>query len=175
MLDWRLGNTYSSPSGQVRWDRFGDPDGEPVVLLHGTPFSSFIWRGIARALAQHHQVYVWDMPGYGTSDTCQDQDISLAAQARIFADLLDRWRLAEPAVVAHYSGGAVALGAHLLHGAPYRRLALVDAVALAPWGSAFFEVVGDHASGFERLPASGPRAEAQVITASRPPARRPAW
>jgi pimeloyl-ACP methyl ester carboxylesterase len=153
VVDWRLGNTYSSPSGQVRWDRFGDPDGEPVVLLHGTPFSSFIWRGIARAMAQHHQVYVWDMPGYGTSDKYQDQDISLAAQARIFADLLDHWRLAEPAVVAHDSGGAVALGTHLLHGAAYRRLALVDAVALAPWGSAFFEVVGDHASGFERLPA----------------------
>ena len=170
MLDWRLGNTYSSPSGQVRWDRFGDPDGEPVVLLHGTPFSSFIWRGIARALAQHHQVYVWDMPGYGTSDTYQDQDISLAAQARIFADLLDHWRLAEPAVVAHDSGGAVALGAHLLHGAPYRRLALVDAVALAPWGSAFFEVVGDHASGFERLPARLHRALVReyVSTASSP-------
>ena len=170
MLDWRLGNTYSSPSGQVRWDRFGDPDGEPVVLLHGTPFSSFIWRGIARALAQHHQVYVWDMPGYGTSDTYQDQDISLAAQARIFADLLDHWRLAEPAVVAHDSGGAVALGAHLLHDAPYRRLALVDAVALAPWGSAFFEVVGDHASGFERLPARLHRALVReyVSTASSP-------
>ncbi len=39
--------------------------GEPVVLLHGTPFSSFIWREIAPALARDHQVFTFDLPGYG--------------------------------------------------------------------------------------------------------------
>jgi pimeloyl-ACP methyl ester carboxylesterase len=48
----------------------------------------------------------------------------------------------------------VALRAHLLHGARYRSLALVDVVALAPWGSPFFRLVGEHASVFARLPAA---------------------
>ncbi|PRX99007.1 alpha/beta fold hydrolase [Allonocardiopsis opalescens] len=154
MREWRLTARYPSGSGEVHWDRFGDPDGEPVVLLHGTPFSSYIWRGTARALARHHRVYVWDMPGYGASEKSAGQDLSLAALGGVFAALLDHWGLERPLVVAHDSGGAVALGAHLLHGVPYRRLALVDAVALSPWGSPFFQLVGEHAEVFRRLPAA---------------------
>ncbi|GAA3738053.1 pimeloyl-ACP methyl ester carboxylesterase [Spinactinospora alkalitolerans] len=152
MGDWQLNNTYRSSSGMVRWDRFGNPDGEAVVLLHGTPFSSFIWRGIARALARHHRVHVWDMPGYGLSEKSEDQDLSLAALGGVFAELLEHWRLTRPLVAAHDSGGAIALGAHLLHDAHYRRLALVDAVSLAPWGSPFSRLVGEHAAVFDRLP-----------------------
>ncbi|GAA2438483.1 alpha/beta hydrolase [Actinomadura vinacea] len=152
MPHWDLSRTYRSTSGTVRWDRLGDQGGEPVVLLHGTPFSSYIWRGVARSLAPGHTVYVWDMPGYGASEKSPDQDISLAAQGRVFTELLDHWGLSGPLVVAHDSGGAVALGAHLLHGVPYRRLALVDAVSLAPWGSPFFSLVGEHAEVFDRLP-----------------------
>lgn len=151
MDEWQLNKTYRTMSGRVRWDRLGDPDGEPVVLLHGTPFSSFVWRRIARVLARDHLVYVWDMPGYGASDKFAGQDVSLAAQDGVFVDLLDYWGLREPVVVAHDSGGAIALGAHLRRGAQYRRLALLDAVALPPWGSSFFQVVGEHADVFQQL------------------------
>ena len=150
---WQLSRAYRSSSGDVRWDMLGDPGAEPVVLLHGTPFSSYIWRGVAAALAQRHRVYVWDMPGYGASEMSADQDLSLAGLSGVFAELLDHWGLSAPVVIAHDSGGAVALGTHLLHGARYDRLALVDAVALAPWGSEFFAVVGEHADVFAQLPA----------------------
>jgi pimeloyl-ACP methyl ester carboxylesterase len=168
--NWQLTQSHRTTSGTVRWDRFGDPDGEPVVLLHGTPFSSYIWRGVAAALAPHPRVYVWDMPGYGTSEKSADQDISLAALGRVFAGLLDHWGLTEPLVVAHDSGGAVALGARLEHGARYRRLALIDAVALAPWGSPFFGLVGEQAGLFAQLPATLHSAllRAYVDTASSP-------
>ncbi|WP_434589859.1 alpha/beta fold hydrolase [Streptomyces sp. A5-4] len=153
MSEWHLTRTFPSASGEVRWDRIGDPAGPPLVLLHGTPFSSYVWRAVARALAARgFWVYVWDMPGYGTSEKTAGQDVSLAAQGRIFADLLIHWDLSEPQVVAHDFGGAVALRAHLLHGARYRRLALVDPVAVAPWGSPFFRLIGEHASVFEQLP-----------------------
>jgi pimeloyl-ACP methyl ester carboxylesterase len=55
-------------------------------------------------------------------------------------------------VVAHDYGGAVALRAHLLHGAAYHSLTLVDVVALAPWGSEFFRLVAENALVFARLP-----------------------
>lgn len=152
MNDWQLRESFSSTSGTVRWDRLGPGDGEPVVLLHGTPFSSFVWRDVALALAQQYQVFVWDMPGYGTSEKHRGQDVSLDAQGRVFTHLLDHWELTEPAVVAHDFGGAVALRAHLLHGAAYRALALVDPVALAPWGSPFFRLVGRNSEVFEQLP-----------------------
>ncbi|WP_432100292.1 alpha/beta fold hydrolase [Streptomyces sp. WAC 04229] len=152
MSAWQLPESYRSGSGTVRWNRLGDPAGRPLVLLHGTPFSSYVWRAVARSLARDHQVFVWDMPGYGMSEKFPGQDVSLAAQGGVFTELLDHWGLAEPLVVAHDFGGAVALRAHLLHDARYRALALVDPVALAPWGSPFFRLVREHAEVFEQLP-----------------------
>ncbi|MET7610110.1 alpha/beta hydrolase [Streptomyces seoulensis] len=152
MREWQLDQTYRSTAGTVRWNSLGQPGQEPVVLLHGTPFSSYVWRDIARTLARHHQVFVWDMPGYGESEKFKGQDVSLAAQGEVFTELLSLWGLAEPTVIAHDFGGCVALRAHLLHGARYRALALVDPVALAPWGSPFFRLVGANAEVFEELP-----------------------
>jgi pimeloyl-ACP methyl ester carboxylesterase len=153
-IDWELPSSHQSATGRVRWNRMGPPDAPPVVLLHGTPFSSYVWRGIARSLAHRHRVYVWDMPGYGASEKSGGQDVSLAAEAGVFVELLAAWGLTEPVVIAHDSGGALALGAHLLDGMRYRKLALVDAVALPPWGSDFSAVVGEHADVFARLPPS---------------------
>lgn len=160
--DWELDRTYRSASGEVRWAALGAPDAPPIVLLHGTPFSSYVWRAFARALADRWRVYVWDMPGYGASGKYEGQDVSLAAQGRVFSELLDHWELtgggAEPAVVAHDFGGCVALRAHLLHGARYRRLALVDPVALPPFGSAGYRLFGSHPEVFTRLPPALHRA-----------------
>lgn len=144
-FDWR-------GDERVRWSRRGS--GPPVVFCHGTPWSSALWARIADALSADFTVYLWDMTGYGASTMADGQDVSLAAQGALFAELLGHWDLADPHVVAHDYGGAVALRAHLLHGARYRSLALVDVVALAPWGSPFFRLVGEHASVFARLPAA---------------------
>lgn len=148
----QLTETFASRSGVVRWGRLGNPGAQPLVLLHGTPFSSFVWRNVAQALAQQHLVHFWDMPGYGQSAMADGQDVSLAAQGEVFTELLGHWGLSRPLVVAHDFGGAVALRAHLLHGAAYHVLALVDPVALAPWGSPFFRLVNQHAAVFEQLP-----------------------
>ncbi len=135
---------------QIRWSRRGA--GPPVVFCHGTPWSAALWSRIADSLSGDFTVYLWDMAGYGGSTMREGQDVSLAAQGSLFADLLEFWGLTEPRVVAHDYGGAVALRAHLLHGARYRTLALVDVVALAPWGSPFFRLVAENASVFTRLP-----------------------
>ncbi|MER5256635.1 MULTISPECIES: alpha/beta hydrolase [unclassified Streptomyces] len=149
---WTLDQTFAGPTGTVRWAALGPEDAPPVVLVHGTPFSSYVWRGVARALSHEHRVYAWDLPGYGTSEMRSGQDVTLAAQARVLTELIAHWGLDEPAVVAHDFGGCVALRAHLLHGARYERLAVVDPVALAPWGSPAYRLLGAHADVFTQLP-----------------------
>jgi pimeloyl-ACP methyl ester carboxylesterase len=160
MSEVLLTETFRGASGAVRWGTIGEAGQDPVVLCHGTPFSSYVWRGIAQALADtdRYQVFVWDMPGYGESDMHTGQDVSLAAQGRVFAELLAHWGTEAPSVVAHDFGGAVSLRAHLLHGARYRALALVDPVALAPWGTPSFRLLGRHAEVFEQLPPALHRA-----------------
>lgn len=147
-----LRETFVWNGRTVAWDRFGS--GPPVVFLHGTPWSSALWRPLAEALAARFTVYLWDMPGYGQSSKDAAHAVDLGTQGELFAALLTEWRLERPHIVAHDFGGAVALRARLLHGARYRSLCLVDVVALAPWGSPFFTLVKQHAEVFAQLPAA---------------------
>jgi pimeloyl-ACP methyl ester carboxylesterase len=146
-----LSERYETPQGTVRWTSWGQ--GSPVVFLHGTPFSSYVWRDIADAFSTRHTVYVWDMAGYGQSEKRAGQDVSLAAQQSVFTELFRAWDLHRPVVFAHDFGGAVALRSALLDGLRYERLALVDAVSLRPWGSDFFRLVRAHSEVFAALPA----------------------
>ena len=124
MIDWQVGEEFTTADGVVRWASFGS--GEPMVLLHGTPFSSFIWRDIALALAKARRVYVWDMLGFGQSDKNEGQDVSLGAQGRIFAALLEHWGLSQPSVVAHDVGGVVALRAAIIEAVMFHDLTLFE-------------------------------------------------
>ena len=135
---------------RVRWARRGS--GPPVVLCHGTPWSSRLWVPIADAVSSNHTAYLWDMPGYGESSKDPRHRVSLDVQGELLHDLLEHWELDAPHVIAHDYGGAVALRAHLLHGSRYASLALVDVVALAPWGSDFFRLVREHADVFTAVP-----------------------
>lgn len=65
--------------------------GQPIVLVHGTPYSSQIFESIVSALAEHHEVFLFDHLGYGRSEQHAGQDLSIATQARRFARLLDHW------------------------------------------------------------------------------------
>ncbi|MGW0842735.1 alpha/beta fold hydrolase [Streptomyces sp. NPDC002787] len=125
-----------------------------VVFCHGTPWSSRVWAAAAQQLSSSHRVFLWDMPGYGRSPKDPAVPVDLASQMSRFAQLLTYWRLDRPYVVAHDIGGAVALGAHLLHDSEYVSLFLWDALTLDPWGSPFFRLVGDHADVFMELPAA---------------------
>jgi pimeloyl-ACP methyl ester carboxylesterase len=93
------------------------------------------------------------MVGYGQSDK-PDGDVSLAVQGELFAALIDHWRIDPPDVIAHDFGGAVALRGHLLHDVAVESFALIDVVALRPWGSPFFRLVGQNAEVFAALPAN---------------------
>lgn len=104
-----------------------------MVLTHGTPSRSLVWREVASALAERHEVYVWDLLGFGDSERHVDQDVSLVAHGEVLAELVEQWGLERPALVGHDIGGAVVLRAHLLEQVPVARLGLVDAVVLAPW------------------------------------------
>lgn len=122
---------FPSSGGSVAWDRHGA--GPPLVLVHGTPASSHLWRRITPRLAERFSVHVWDLLGYGGSEKREGQNVSIAAQARLLADLLEHWDLDAPAVVGHDVGAAIVLRAHLRHGRRFRRIALLDAVAFNPW------------------------------------------
>lgn len=147
---WRPSESFDFEGQRVGYDVIGE--GEPVVLLHGTPFSSVVWRRIAAQLARGFRVYYFDLLGYGSSEKRQGQDVSLGVQNRLFAALLDHWGLDRPHVVGHDFGGATALRTHLLNERDYRSLTLIDPVAMSPHGSALVRTARRHEEAFAELP-----------------------
>ncbi|MEM8664204.1 MAG: alpha/beta fold hydrolase [Pseudomonadota bacterium] len=127
-------------------------DGPDLVLAHGWPWSSFSWHRIIPELSAHFRVHWYDMLGYGQSEKPADRATSLDVQTEIFGVMLERWGLSRPRVAAHDMGGAVTLRAHLLNGCEFKKLVLMNIVAMRPWGSEFFDHVGRHIEAFRGLP-----------------------
>lgn len=144
-----LGNRFTFEGQRIAWGTIGQ--GKPLVLVHGTPFNSQVWRKIAPWLAQDRQVFFYDLLGYGESDK-PDADVSLGMQNRLFGAMMREWQLDRPEVLAHDFGGSTALRAHFIDGIPYARLTLVDPVAIAPQGSPFVTHVGKYEPAFAGLP-----------------------
>lgn len=134
----------------MRWGKMGA--GPPLVALHGTPFSSQVWRRIVPHLTDKWTVHYFDLVGYGQSEMRDGQDVSLAVQNNVFAKLFDEWGLDRPHVLAHDFGGATALRGYFLNGLRYASLTIFDAVALAPWGSPFVQHVRLHEAAFSGMP-----------------------
>lgn len=147
---WRLGRREKVSEGEVAYEIFGE--GPPVVLVHGTPSRSYIWRHVAPTLSERFRVYVYDLLGFGDSERGERQEVSIAAQARMLAELVGAWGLEEPAVAGHDIGGAVALRAHLSEGVRFRRIALLDAVMLTPWGTPALRHVKEHLEAYRTMP-----------------------
>lgn len=50
-------------AGRTHYLVTGNPDGEPVVLLHGVSVSAATWLPMAPALTNEYRLYISDRPG----------------------------------------------------------------------------------------------------------------
>jgi pimeloyl-ACP methyl ester carboxylesterase len=147
---WTLQRRTATSNGEIAWDRLGD--GPPVVLVHGTPTRSVLWRDVAPQLAEHFTVYVFDLLGFGQSERFEEQRVSIRLHGEVLAELVRDWGLEEPALVGHDIGASAVLRAHLLEGAPARKLALLDAVVLRPWITATTRHLQAHLDVYRTMP-----------------------
>jgi pimeloyl-ACP methyl ester carboxylesterase len=128
-----LSYQVKTPDGrQLSTQTYGDPDGKPVFLLHGTPGSRL--GPHPRGAVLHRlgiQLIAFDRPGYGESDRHQRRRVADAA-----ADVLtiaDAYGLEKFAVVGRSGGGPHALACAAL--LPNRLTRAAVLVGLAPRGA----------------------------------------
>jgi pimeloyl-ACP methyl ester carboxylesterase len=95
--------------------------GTPVVLLHGFPLSSAIWREQHQRLSEHYRVIAPDLRGHGRS-LAPSGVYEMELLARDVLALLDARLIKKAIIIGHSMGGYVALAACKL--APDRILAL---------------------------------------------------
>jgi pimeloyl-ACP methyl ester carboxylesterase len=149
MTEWKLPEAYVFDGRTVRYGVSGD--GPPVVVVHGTPWSSFNMRHLINAISQDFTVYYYDLIGYGQSDKSSG-DVSLRIQNQVLDHLLTHWQLENPAIIGHDFGGTTVLRTHLISGRDFDKIVLIDPVAVSPWGSPFFKHVNAHEAAFAGVP-----------------------
>ncbi|MBA8961768.1 pimeloyl-ACP methyl ester carboxylesterase [Rhodococcus percolatus] len=147
---WRLPDRLTVDGATVAAGVFGD--GPPVVLVHGTPSSSYLWRAVIPRLAEQNTVYVWDLPGYGDSPPVPGEPVAIRTHARVLARLVEHWGLERPVLVGHDIGAATVLRAHLVEGVPVRRIALLDAAVLSPWVTPVAQHMQRHLDVYRTMP-----------------------
>jgi 2-hydroxymuconate-semialdehyde hydrolase len=121
--------TFRTSGGEIAFVDQGT--GPPVVLLHGFPTSSFLWRAIVPELSERMRVLAIDLLGYGQSDQPADAALHIRAQADYVRELLQGNGIEEFALIGHDIGGGVAQLLALEGGV--RTLVLVDSVAFDAW------------------------------------------
>jgi pimeloyl-ACP methyl ester carboxylesterase len=150
--EWNLRRRITISDTDVAYDVLGF--GPPLVLVHGTPSNSYIWRNVALRLADRFSVYAFDLPGFGASERNDGMDVSIPTQARLLAELVEALNLEAPSIAGHDIGGAVTLHAHLFEGVPFNCIALVDSVALRPWITPATRHVKAHLDAYRTMPTA---------------------
>jgi haloalkane dehalogenase len=100
--------------------------GDPIVLLHGNPTSSYLWRNIAPRLAGLGRIIVPDMIGMGLSDK-PDIGYRLTDHIRYFDEFFDRLNLRNAVVVGHDWGSAIAFNYAMRNESKVKGLAFMEA------------------------------------------------
>lgn len=127
--------------------------GPAVLLLHGWPTSSSLWRGVMPAIARTHRVVAIDLPGFGASDKPAAGRYDFADFETAIDALLERLGIDRVALAAHDLGGPVAV--HWALGRPGRvtALALLNTLLYPDFSPEVLRFV-------QTLSTPGPREEA---------------
>jgi pimeloyl-ACP methyl ester carboxylesterase len=113
--------------------------GEPVLLLHGFPTSSFLWSAVVPLVPAGHRVIVPDLLGFGRSDLPRpgriDSDLSVGGHTDRTVQLLDALKVDRACIAGQGIGAAVALALAGRHPDRVTRLCLVNPVTAVTWPS----------------------------------------
>jgi haloalkane dehalogenase len=100
--------------------------GDVVLLLHGWPTSSFLYRNIIGKVGETHRTIAIDLPGFGASDKPLDASYSFGFYAGVLEGFLDALGVKTVALVVHDLGGPVGLWWACEHPARISKLVLLN-------------------------------------------------
>lgn len=138
--------------------RFVDIDGHTVhyvdegsgpilLLLHGNPTWSFLWRDVIRALREDFRCVALDYPGFGLSTARAGYRYLPEEHADVVTGFVDALGLSGVTLVGQDWGGPIGLAAAQRRPGVFDRLVLVNAWAWPVNGDPYFEAFGRIAGG----------------------------
>jgi 2-hydroxymuconate-semialdehyde hydrolase len=109
--------------------------GEPLLLLHGCPFSAAEWQAVLPELAKHYRVIAPDWLGLGDTEVTLSDDYRLPQDVELLIAFMKQLGIDRAKFVAHDHGGAVALLMMDRHADKIERLVLTNIEAYDQWPS----------------------------------------
>jgi haloacetate dehalogenase len=113
--------------------RYGS--GSPVLMVHGFPRSSLMWRFVAPQLASNHTVICIDLRGYARSGVPDSTEDHYPYTKRVMGNelvaLMDKLGFAKFDLVGHDRGGRVCYRLTLDHPEKVQRLAVLDVIPIS--------------------------------------------
>jgi pimeloyl-ACP methyl ester carboxylesterase len=115
--------------------------GPPVLLLHGWPTSSYLWREVMLPIAERNRVLALDLPGFGASDKPLGVRYGFELFDRTLDGFLAALDIEEVGLAVHDLGGPV--GLHWAVHRPQRvtRLALLNTLVYPEFSEAVTQFI----------------------------------
>ncbi|RAU82216.1 alpha/beta fold hydrolase [Pontibacter arcticus] len=89
-------------------------EGPVIVMLHGTPSWSFLYRNLIKILSRNYRCIALDLIGYGLSDKPEDWNYKPRGHAANFEALMDHLQLKDITLVVHDFGAPIGF-AYAIH------------------------------------------------------------
>ena len=121
--------------------------GPPLLLLHGNPTWSFLYRDIVRGLSNHFRCIALDYPGFGLSGAAAGYDFLPASHAQMIEQFILRLDLTDLTVMVHDWGGPIGLGVAGRHPERFRAFVIGNTCAGPVSGKPKFELFAGLAGG----------------------------
>ncbi len=138
-------------------------DGPPVLLLHGWPTSSWLWRRVMVPIARTNRVIAMDLPGFGASDKPADGRYDFPDFERAVDGLLDRLDVDRVAVAGHDLGGPIAVHWALERPARVTAVALLNTLLYPEFSPEVVEFVTMLATPGPRERATSPEGLTELL------------
>ena len=116
-------------------------DGPAVVLLHGWPTSSLLWRDVMPAIARANRVIAPDLPGFGASDKPAGVRYDFALFEHALDGLLAELEVDRVGLAVHDLGGPIGVHWALEHPDRVTGLALLNTLVYPEFSPAVLEFV----------------------------------
>jgi haloalkane dehalogenase len=124
-------NFFDSPMGAMHFVDEGR--GDPVLMLHGNPTWSFIYRKFIPEIAKTHRVVAPDHIGFGLSDKPEDEAAySLKAHIENLEALVLKLDLKDITLVMQDWGGPIGLGMAARHPERIKALVILNTFGFYP-------------------------------------------
>jgi haloalkane dehalogenase len=114
--------------------------GPPVLLLHGWPTSSYLWREVMPSIADKNRVVALDLPGFGGSDK-PDARYGFEFFERAIDDFLTEQGIEELGIAGHDLGGPIAVHWTLARPERVTKLAILNTLLYPEFSDALLEFV----------------------------------